>query len=734
MSAALALLQGREQRQLQRSGSCPALLCKLLKDADCVGPQSGLKLADWEVRSLLGNCNIDVEQLAPIDSQLRQVPASNLPRKRGLLAASRSTSKRWAQHESFPAQAWRLQGDVSRGPPLHLTTAAEFGLQRKPRAELAISSTWHPLGSEKWRQASTSSPSRNRGHALEGSFNASSTIGATTPHLSTVKWKVEEKAEEDDKSPSAGSAAASSRVSTPTEAQSPSPNSTSRLRQKRLLERQTLASPKSMETIFAATDSPQFAVNSRSWLTRKLTDADAEKIAAGERAVKVAVIGAGPVGLWVALLLARKHAQLFSTTAGFRISRPPLAPTVTVFERRSEGAWGSRKVVLAMSPASQDLLNSHCLSGRENFAQHVFSPACSINFIESKLREEFEKYTAAGFGSIQLGEGVEEPEDLIEEHDVVFVATGRHWPGEEWRRGRGLQVSVGKEEEAVILKFILEPNPELGKILNEVRGHLGRFDAPGQPTYVLRPGPCEEQGWLWILGLTPEMIARVRRAMDDFRLQQEVRKEEEEAKLSGTQPEEASQQGSSAKMELPGEGFTFSSFRALWTGLTRNSVPSSSPRKSGRKVTGLEAALAYLDKQLRPSSVAPRVVVASYWHSEEVVHRVERPDGSFGWIVLVGDAACGKPFYLGSNLNGHFQDAMAILSAPWMRWANAQQEAAHYKDEVHSKRDALPEGLLPFRKYMEQYRRRIDGIGFRSGAVQETHRGKKHDKHSSAAE
>ena len=39
------------------------------------------------------------------------------------------------------------------------------------------------------------------------------------------------------------------------------------------------------------------------------------------------------------------------------------------------------------------------------------------------------------------------------------------------------------------------------------------------------------------------------------------------------------------------------------------------------------------------------------------MRRVERPDGSVGWVVLIGDSSCGRPFYLGSTLNGHFQDA-----------------------------------------------------------------------------
>ena len=46
--------------------------------------------------------------------------------------------------------------------------------------------------------------------------------------------------------------------------------------------------------------------------------------------IRVAIVGAGPVGLWVAVLLARAHARLFSTSSGFRITRLPGAPEINV--------------------------------------------------------------------------------------------------------------------------------------------------------------------------------------------------------------------------------------------------------------------------------------------------------------------------------------------------------------------------------------------------------------------
>ncbi|CAE7192766.1 unnamed protein product [Symbiodinium pilosum] len=375
--------------------------------------------------------------------------------------------------------------------------------------------------------------------------------------------------------------------------------------------------------------------------------------------IRVAIVGAGPVGLWVAVLLARAHARLFSTSSGFRITRLPGAPEINVFERRADdGGWGSRRIVLAMSNASQDSLNSRILSDKELSARHCFAPTCSINLIESVLRQEFEKYAAAGFGAIHLGKVVEDPEVLLADHDVVFVATGRSWPGEGWRRGHGFELAVGQSDEALILKFVLQPAPELGKILQEVRSAVGRFEAPGLPMYILRPGASEEQGWLWVLGLPADIIRHLRGAI-----------------LEASQKDFAASHAS--------QGLKLSSFLGVLT-----SVP---PRKSRSKlVAGLRAAFTYLDKHLRPCEVAPRITLASYWHSSEVVQRVQLGSRT-GWIVLVGDAACGKPFYFGSNLNGHFQDALALLSAPWAHWPRqAQGESLHPQRATGLSSDMLP--------------------------------------------
>merc|ERR1712093_444263 len=70
---------------------------------------------------------------------------------------------------------------------------------------------------------------------------------------------------------------------------------------------------------------------------------------------------------------------------------------------------------------------------------------------------------------------------------------------------------------------------------------------------------------------------------------------------------------------------------------------------------------------LHPIEVSARFTEAAFWHSQEVAYRPTEPEN--GWIVLAGDAACGRPFYLGSTLNGHIHDVVCLAhGSPWSNW------------------------------------------------------------------
>lgn len=165
----------------------------------------------------------------------------------------------------------------------------------------------------------------------------------------------------------------------------------------------------------------------------------------------------------------------------------------------------------------------------------------------------------SGFGALHLGVEVEDPEALLASHDVVFVATGRHWPTAAWRLGRGLELSEGRSEEALIVKFLLAETGAAER-LRQARSGVGRFEVPGQPSYVLRPGVSDAEGWLWVLGLAPELLRQLRERLD-------------------VAPQHSR------------------SFQELWSHLT-----TSCASKRGKKHrSGTKMVLAYLDQLLRPN-------------------------------------------------------------------------------------------------------------------------------------
>jgi hypothetical protein len=99
-----------------------------------------------------------------------------------------------------------------------------------------------------------------------------------------------------------------------------------------------------------------------------------------------------------------------------------------------------------------------------------------------------------------------------------------------------------------------------------------------------------------------------------------------------------------------------------------------------------------LDRRIQPTAVSGRVAETGYWHAERVTYQPPQHPGKH--VVLVGDAACGRPFYLGSTLNGHFRDLTTLIGgAEWARWD--------------------PAAPAPFKQYTDQMRRRTSGLCFR---------------------
>ena len=68
---------------------------------------------------------------------------------------------------------------------------------------------------------------------------------------------------------------------------------------------------------------------------------------------------------------------------------------------------------------------------------------------------EFRKYVRAGFGTLQFGVHVEDPEALLHTkgYDVVIIASGRHALTDEWRVPRDFGVTERDVQSALVLAF-----------------------------------------------------------------------------------------------------------------------------------------------------------------------------------------------------------------------------------------------------------------------------------------
>jgi len=71
----------------------------------------------------------------------------------------------------------------------------------------------------------------------------------------------------------------------------------------------------------------------------------------------------------------------------------------------------------------------------------------------------------------------------------------------------------------------------------------------------------------------------------------------------------------------------------------------------------LLAAAQALQQRLQPEDCVARWVDAAYWSSDRAVCDL----GGGKPLALLGDAACGRPFYTASTLNRHFSDVAAFV-------------------------------------------------------------------------
>lgn len=325
---------------------------------------------------------------------------------------------------------------------------------------------------------------------------------------------------------------------------------------------------------------------------------------------RIAVIGAGPVGLWTAMLIRRRYGKSKNRGAGF-LMRPD-APEVTVFETRQEDQHGCGRgdIRIALSANTQNLLGKRA-GGR-------FMSGMALSEIEGVMLRKWRVLSAAE--CTVFGSDINNLEELAARgFDAVLWAGGRRSLNVETRERLGCSSKVGDAENALVFS--------LRGMRCQSQIELEEFCALDHSVFVqqqsgctslrvmLRPGLGGDiVAWVWLMGLPADVAAL------------------------------------EARINVSGTG---SSLPEAFLSVVKSDLPS---------VPAIEKAVNALQQRIQPSGpVGVRWVEASFWSADHAVCSVPRPDGSHMPFILLGDAACGKPFYTGTTLNQHFWDVAAMV-------------------------------------------------------------------------
>lgn len=355
---------------------------------------------------------------------------------------------------------------------------------------------------------------------------------------------------------------------------------------------------------------------------------------------KIAVVGAGPVGLWTAVCILRKYIRADNGESGC-LMRPD-APEVVIFEMRPEEQHRSRvNIRIALSASTQKLMNRYTDPAHGHSKDTRFVSGMPLSEIETALLKELRRVCHSQ-QCLVFGRNFSHPKQVADEgFDCVLWAGGRRSLDDRVRAELECQSHVGEAEQVLVFS------------LHSVGGS-------GDSGETGSPGSMAEHKYVETLAATDlSLLAQRASGLQNLRI-----------------------------MLRPGLGGGVACW--LWLlGLPDDVTPNpaQTTRKTDSGVCTLEdlltdavspdsesfpalmSAMTALQQRLKPrGTLEVRWVEAAYWSADRVVCPVDPHQRCVpsAPAVLLGDAACGKPFYTGTTLNQHIWDVAGLVDG--MEW------------------------------------------------------------------
>lgn len=398
---------------------------------------------------------------------------------------------------------------------------------------------------------------------------------------------------------------------------------------------------------------------------------------------RIAIVGGGPVGLWIGTLIAQRHYR--------RVQKPKPgqpaylrnsdAPEMVIFEKRPpSGHCTRRNVRITLDAHTVGLLNKHTRS-------ESFCSGMALSEIEQALLLQYKKI--CGPQAFIYEQDIPSPSDLfaLGDWDLVLWSGGKNSLNSADREGFGCTMKTGEAEQVLVFEMRDFSHPcRMGKgdpVTLKDLDQLAATDlmAPVKDAMgcrvVLR---CTQErdsngknagllSWLWLMGLPSEL-----RAAKDLC-------------PAGGKPEVHANLVQALNAEL------------VRLGVINGDEPVVNQVDVPNWAIKLKSIVTSLhDRVLFPSSVSVRWVDAAFWSSDHVVCALPNPAGKNTPMALIGDAALGKPFFTGTTLNVHMAEVKALSQLPIMKWG------------ITSPADVDIGGLLPYEQNYQELIQRCPGF------------------------